>query len=104
MPRGIPKSGKRNRITRVYRYLNRYRKIILLLLEHSQVRCFFCGKLFTAEDFPKRKLDRITIHHINGNHEDNRPENLAFAHRTCHKRHHMKERKKNEKNSEKRIL
>jgi hypothetical protein len=35
--------------------------------------------------------ERLTIHHKNGNHEDNRDENHALAHRTCHKIHHMHE-------------
>jgi len=31
----------------------------------------------------------ITIHHKNGNHEDDRQSNKAPCHTGCHKRHHM---------------
>lgn len=34
----------------------------------------------------------VTLHHINGDHSDNRRCNHAWAHRRCHKSHHLAER------------
>jgi hypothetical protein len=36
----------------------------------------------------------VTLHHRNGNHEDNRRKNQAWSHRRCHKAHHLTERHK----------
>jgi len=34
----------------------------------------------------------VTLHHIDGDHENNDRRNHAWAHRRCHKSHHLAER------------
>ena len=58
--------------------------------------CFFCAApLLTRaaanhgdSDGPKL-LDQLTLHHVDGDHQNNAPANRVWAHRFCHKRHHM---------------
>lgn len=45
--------------------------------------CFFCGNPFTDPL-------KVTTHHINGDHYDDRPENEAPAHEECHRSYHAK--------------
>jgi hypothetical protein len=59
--------------------------------------CYFCGtdvhvvahrsSLRTAPGKP-----RFAMHHINENHYDDRLENIAIAHHTCHMSHHNTDR------------
>jgi hypothetical protein len=60
--------------------------------------CFFCGELLLTVVCGKVKhgdgagpklRDKITIHHIDGNHENDAEDNKALAHQSCHKRHHL---------------
>ena len=50
--------------------------------------------IFDAKDFftgkPITDPYNTTVHHINGNHNDNRPENLALSITRNHKSHHCK--------------
>lgn len=80
----------RNRRTRVYSRLDRYRKIIIYFILKYQEKCYLCRKKFTKEDVPPRKVDTLTIHHIDHNHSNNDPSNWALSHRSCHKSYHMK--------------
>lgn len=64
--------------------------------------CFFCKKPLLESvstafgHHSHQKIDgAITIHHRNGNHDDNRPANRKLAHRTCHRSFHMKQLHKN---------
>lgn len=64
--------------------------------------CYFCGKPLSeiAEswnnhgngDGPKLTDRRITIHHRDGNHDNNEHSNKVLCHTSCHKSHHMMER------------
>lgn len=59
--------------------------ILKILSLYDQDKCYFCKKpLVTADIF------KMTIHHINGDHEDNSPENLALSHERCHRSFHAK--------------
>ena len=51
---------------------------IHLLLRHQRSKCFFCKR-------PLHVNQKLTTHHVNGNHEDNRPVNKRLAHETCHR-------------------
>jgi hypothetical protein len=53
--------------------------------------CFFCHLPITKET--GRDNESLTEHHINGNHNDDRPENKTFVHRKCHNSHHNKNNK-----------
>jgi hypothetical protein len=71
---------------------NRTRKLkqlvecMLKMLESDdRHKCFFC-----AESLLEAELLKITVHHINGNHEDNRSSNLALSHECCHRGYHAK--------------
>lgn len=50
--------------------------------------CYFCGEPITKME--GCNSDSLCTHHINGNREDNRPENLVFTHCGCNSSHHNK--------------
>lgn len=65
------------------------------------LRCYFCDEVFipvkkaTKLTFGHRhhkpfKL-KLTLHHRDGDHDENKHDNLRWSHSTCHKRHHIKE-------------
>ena len=68
--------------------LQRYKEYLKFLFQKYELRCYFCGRLLDPDAFfPKKSgthLDEYLIHHIDGNHKNERPENKAFAHRSCH--------------------
>jgi hypothetical protein len=76
--------------------LNKGRELLWHFLEGE--KCFFCNKGFLPTDIePKFGNARapifdmdITIHHKNGNHDDNRKANRRVAHQSCHKSYHAK--------------
>jgi len=71
----------------------RLREFLILLLKKYDVRCYFCGEPITEEDLPPRGGDKLTIHHLNGNRDDNSVENLVLVHRRCHKAYHLRQTK-----------
>lgn len=64
----------------------------------SPIVCYFCNKLLHDLEFithgnavgPKFEC-AVSIHHINGNHDDNTMSNKALCHTSCHKGHHRRE-------------
>ena len=73
-----------------YKRLARAKAIIRDLLEILQAgvhgaECFFCGESLIGCDPLK-----LTTHHINCDHNDNRPENKAPAHEICRRRYNAK--------------
>ena len=54
--------------------------------------CYFCKeKVFaawTTENLGSKRARRITIHHVDGNHDNNSPSNLVASHSVCHGRNH----------------
>jgi len=50
--------------------------------------CYFCGESITK--FEGRISDSLAVHHINGDHEDDRPDNRAKTHYGCHASYHSK--------------
>lgn len=66
---------------------NRTRKLKHLvkdMLKMFDVKCFFC-------DHHLHDVYSITVHHKNGNHDDNRSSNLTLAHESCHRGYHAKQ-------------
>jgi hypothetical protein len=53
--------------------------------------CDECGEPVTALQGPNVREFEMTgvVHHINGDHRDDRLENLGVMHNACHARHHM---------------
>ena len=60
--------------------------------------CFFCngplltvacGKVKHGDGAGPKLRDKITIHHIDGDHDNDAAENKALAHQSCHKRYHL---------------
>jgi len=47
--------------------------------------CFFCKKMIAG---------RYVVHHVDGDHLNDSPGNLAAAHSRCHNSHHMKGNKR----------
>ena len=58
-------------------------KRVLRLLKQQPGRCAHCGLRFTAEDV-------LEVHHLDGNHNNNRPANLVLLHAHCHDVAHSK--------------
>lgn len=50
---------------------------VVNLLKWQQGKGEECGLSFTAEDV-------VEVHHVNGNHKDNRYVNLSLLHGHCH--------------------
>lgn len=77
----------------IRRELNKLREIARVALAGQ--RCYFCGKpLLAPADFAAGNgngpplTDKLTVHHKNEDHSDNRPSNHALCHQTCHKKYH----------------
>lgn len=65
----------------------------------GQIWCYFCTKpLEDYTDFvthgnavgPKFDI-QVTIHHVDGDHHNNKLDNKALCHTSCHKSHHRRE-------------
>jgi hypothetical protein len=82
---------------RVRRELRKLRELARVLLD-GKVCCFCGGPLVDNSGFAAGNADGAPlrglpcVHHLNGVHEDDRPENRGLAHVKCHKAHHAKER------------
>ena len=53
--------------------------------------CWFCHQPFTITDLPKRGRDKITVHHVDGNHSNNEVSNKVFVHNKCQRKYHVKD-------------
>ncbi len=92
--------------------LERYKYYLKILFKIHKVKCHFCNKLLDENEFfPKKSsrknshiIDPFMVHHINGDHYDDRPENWAFAHRTCHGKYNWEIKKKEEERILNKIL
>lgn len=69
--------------------------------ESGAFACWFCEKRLDTNLFAKhgetvgpKFTAKISIHHVNHNHDDQRMENKALCHTSCHKGYHR--RKANE--------
>jgi plasmid stability protein len=49
--------------------------------------CCFCKEDITVGP-SHRGADSLCVHHIDGQHHNNAPDNLTSAHRGCHSKHH----------------
>lgn len=64
----------------------------------TRIVCYFCRKnLMEDEEWNKhgnstgpKLAAKITIHHIDDNHDNNVDENKALCHRSCHKGYHRR--------------
>lgn len=43
-----------------------------------------------SDVLPSRGVDKLTEHHVDGNHFNNMRGNRVLVHRTCHKAHHTR--------------
>lgn len=75
-----------------------------------QTRCFFCKdpitKLPPDLTFGHRRHPpfntEVTLHHLDENRQNNSPSNLAWAHTSCHRSYHAKQRALKRKEEEQR--
>jgi len=74
--------------------LRKLRELIRSLLE--DVKCFLCKEVLLTEGWihvggcdGAPVSSQITIHHRNGDHDDNQKKNRTYVHTTCHKSYHM---------------
>lgn len=58
-----------------------------MLSQMIEKSCYFCKKPITR--LTGRDPDSLVNHHIDGNHENNAPENQTDAHFGCHLSHHQ---------------
>lgn len=71
----------------------RLRNLVRLLDSWLQGQpCFFCGQDLWSPGWWKDGMNGVTIHHRNGDHDDERPRNKVWAHSACHKAHHQQQR------------
>jgi hypothetical protein len=77
--------------------LHRYKHYLKFLFEKFDLKCYFCGRRLDPDAFfpqkSKQQLDEYLIHHIDGNHDNERAENKVFVHRSCHGEYNWKVRK-----------
>lgn len=72
------------------RRIRKLEELVQFLFDGDKVRrCYFCREKLEYAEFRF-----ITIHHKNGNHEDDRRGNRTLSHRRCHKAWHLEERRK----------
>jgi hypothetical protein len=55
-------------------------------MEKNELRCYFCGKPIIEKS--GKKTDSLAIHHLDGNHDNDIPENRAECHYGCHSKYH----------------
>ena len=68
-------------------------------------RCFFCKGILLTDEQKETLIEgfvrfgnaaapplllEITLHHLDGNHDNNKPVNLTPAHESCHKKFHAR--------------
>lgn len=65
--------------------------------EHGPIVCFFCKKTLCDASFVEhgnatgpKFLEKLSIHHVDGNHDNNEDSNKALCHTTCHKAYHRR--------------
>lgn len=78
-----------NNLTRIHDVAGEYATTLV---------CYFCRKPFSyAQEFvthgntygPKF-AEKLSVHHLDDNHDNNVRENKALCHTSCHKSHHRK--------------
>lgn len=80
----------------IRREIGKSRELLWHFLEGEV--CFFCkksllpykAKIKFGDATAQPLSDLPTIHHVDGNHNNNRSTNRALAHQSCHKSHHAK--------------
>lgn len=72
---------------KVYSKSKKFKKLLEFFILKYQPVCYFC-KQNIEPSLVRDNPITLTIHHINGNHEDNRIVNQSIAHRSCHKSYH----------------
>jgi len=78
--------------------LRKLRELLRFLLRGK--KCYFCRKPLIKDKSYAKDGDsqgspisrRVTIHHKDGDHDNDALGNKKLAHTPCHKSHHMKER------------
>lgn len=65
--------------------------------ENGALLCFFCKDALSEVEFEKhgnsvgpKFEERISVHHVDGNHDNNELTNKAAAHTPCHKSYHRR--------------
>lgn len=71
---------------------SRLKELLWMMIEEYQPACPLCKKRFDRDiDLPSRGNDMLTVHHLDGNHYNDRPGNRVLVHRECHKSYHSKD-------------
>lgn len=79
---GIKRHWSRQRDNEIFKANEDFRSLRAAALARAQYRCVFCG-------FRSKKTNEI--YHIDGNHNNNKPENMACVCTLCHPYNHVGE-------------
>lgn len=76
----------------IYSKNERNKQFLKWFIMKYEPKCYFCNETISEDSFHRNKHgekdDGLSIHHIDENRDNNKPENLAVAHRKCHLKHH----------------
>lgn len=85
------KKSSKKKLSKSYRtflFKKRLIEILYLILDDSDIRCYFCGHHFMASDFPLHGKDKVEIHHTSYI-----PIVKVLAHKKCHRNYHAEQKK-----------
>jgi hypothetical protein len=86
--------------------MNKMKELLWFFFGKYQPKCCFCHHpILTPEDLDvltdgialgnanaqQMDVEGMTVHHNDGDHENNEPSNWKLAHTACHKQHHANE-------------
>lgn len=79
-------NGKRRTVHSKQR---RLREWLWWIWSISQPTCYFCEDTIPVEDILQGDAsDGVLLHHLDNDRDNDDPENLVVAHRTCHREFH----------------
>lgn len=67
-----------------------YRRVFVAAHGPWPHSCFFCGEPVSGRTIPFDSAAAV-VHHLDGDHSNDDPANLAAAHRRCHSAYHVRE-------------
>jgi len=93
--KGIVRMNSRATLRSKIKKLTKLFELSLSKLPSKDRTCYFCGEPLRGTKLCDRDgRNTVTTHHVDGNHNNNRPNNLALVHSSCHKSFNLKVRRK----------
>lgn len=91
----LEEKNKRNgKMSKIYSKVERQKELLKFFLR-KMGDCYFCGgnidwKSLYPKKYGYKKMDDITIHHLDLNHWNDDIENQELCHRKCHRKFHQR--------------